>query len=294
MAQRLFNSSLAPKTHRAYNLALQSLEKFRLSTSRPRTWPVPRSHVRAFLAFLASKQCSPSTASTYISAISFIHNSKSWPDPTKDFTTTKMLKGFKRLYSRPDSRAPITLDHLQLIIFNIPVVSNNPWETSLFKAAFLTCFFGLLRVSELSAPNKHSPSPLLVEHISFDVNLCLSLLITKSKTDQFKKGHLIKLHPTNHPVLCPCQALHNFLHEFRQHRPGPLFMHPDHSPLTSYQFSSVLRKSASAAGLPTQNISSHSMRIGACSLAAALGLQVKEIKRLGRWSSRAFTSYIRV
>ena len=293
-ATRLLEASCSTHTRKAYQAALKCLESFRLESKRPAVWPAPVEHVRAFIAYLANKHTSPSTASTYLAGIAFFHKFHNWPDPTKEFQVTSMLKGFRKLHSRPDQRVPLTLSMLQDIISKLPVICQNAYESSLFKAAFLTCFFGLLRVSELTAPTKTGTSPLLRCHLSFAQNLAISLLITRSKTDQFRKGHLIKLQPNNIPNLCPCLALHDFCKNYRNPIEGPLFLHTDSTPLTAFQFSALLKKCASAAKLNTKHLSSHSFRIGACSFAAALGLQVSDIKKLGRWSSRAFTSYIRI
>ncbi|MGL5102545.1 MAG: hypothetical protein ACRC6N_08390, partial [Plesiomonas sp.] len=46
-------------------------------------------------------------------------------------------------------------------------------------------------------------------------------------------------------------------------------------------------------GIPADNFSSHSFRIGAATTAAQKGLSQHQIQTLGRWSSEAFKSYIR-
>ena len=286
----LLHSSLAPSTRKAYQLGLQTFTTFRISAGLTPSWPAPPYHVRNFLAFLANKGTSPSTATTYLAGISFLHKLNNWEDPSKDFQCQKMLIGLKKL----GSRLPLTLEMLKSILTHLPRACPSAYECQLFTAAFLTCFFGLLRVGELSAPNRSTPSPLLLSHLSFSPNLHVTLLLTRSKTDQFKKGHRIKLKPSPDPQLCPCRALHRYITLFRTSRQGPLFMHSDTSPLTSFQFTSVLKHSAAHAGIPTQHLSSHSFRIGACSSALNLGLSVKDIKQLGRWSSKAFQSYIRI
>ena len=293
-AHKLLTAALAPKTRHAYQNALTCFSTFRSATRRPNSWPSSPNEVEAFIGYLAVNNFAYTTACTYLSGLAFAHKVRGWPDPTKSFTIGKMLTGLKKLCHRPDRRRPITLITLSSLIQSLTTACISQYEQSLFKAAFLLCFFGLLRVSEFTATSKTSPSPLLTSHCRSSRDRLITILITHSKTDQFHQGHLIKLWRTNDPILCPYAALHNFIHNHRLNKPGPLFIHTDETPLTSYQFSAILQKTASHSGIPRKGLSSHSFRIGACSLASALGVSTQDIKRLGRWSSQAFTSYVRV
>lgn len=74
----------------------------------------------------------------------------------------------------------------------------------------------------------------------------------------------------------------------------PIFCHEDGTPLTCRKFNEYLklllgRHSNFAGGA----ISAHSFRAGITTILGAKGFSEEEIKLVGRWSSRAFTIYMK-
>ena len=90
----------------------------------------------------------------------------------------------------------------------------------------------------------------------------------------------------------PRPALRKFLTK-RGDKKGPLFCHPDNSPITYSQFNSALADILTYLGGEAK-INLHSFRIGAASWAAMNGFTELQIKHLGRWKSDAFRKYIRI
>ena len=66
------------------------------------------SDIVLFVAYLSAQELAPSTISTYISALSYVHKSGSFSDPTKAFVVQKIKTAQSRLCSKPDIRLPIT------------------------------------------------------------------------------------------------------------------------------------------------------------------------------------------
>ena len=91
---------------------------------------------------------------------------------------------------------------------------------------------------------------------------------------------------------CPIQAMLSFC-KSRGHQPGPLFCHPDMSPITVSQFNTELHRCLTFCGLDTSRYKGHSFRIGAACHAADKGFSDAQIRALGRWKSDAFKVYIR-
>jgi hypothetical protein len=83
--------------------------------------------------------------------------------------------------------------------------------------------------------------------------------------------------------------------KLRQRTPpeSPLFILPNGRPMTKEWFRVHLAKVVEGCGLPSPLYTGHSFRIGAATTAAEQGLPDASIKRLGRWSSTAYESYIR-
>jgi hypothetical protein len=66
-------------------------------------------------------------------------------------------------------------------------------------------------------------------------------------------------------------------------------------PLTSAHFNAVLKERLAGYVVGAEKwFTTHSSRTGAASLMAVLGYSDSDIKAMGRWSSRAFETYIRM
>ena len=66
--------------------------------------PLTPSTLGLFIAYMFQHQYAPPTASTYVSALGYFHRLAGAPDPSKVFWVMEMLKGYKKLGIRIDSR----------------------------------------------------------------------------------------------------------------------------------------------------------------------------------------------
>ncbi len=145
----MLDASLSVNTKLVYNNGLTAFDKFRELHSLLHVWPAPIMHITSFISFLFTHGYAPSTASTYISAISFKHKVSNVVDTAQNYVVVKMLEGFRRMRNRADSRVPILYDTLISICNGLPTICSTHYEALLFKAAYTLAFFGLFRVSEL-------------------------------------------------------------------------------------------------------------------------------------------------
>ena len=123
------------------------------------------------------------------------------------------------------------------------------------------------------------------------------MLIKGSKTDPFGTTDKIVVAATGTPT-CPVQAMRIFLRATSDHLPAarPLFTLTTRNYLTRQVLTDRIRSLLQATGLtPAQasHYSSHSLRIGAATEAAAAGLPDWLIQTAGRWRSDAYKRYIR-
>ncbi len=296
--QHLLRASLAEGTQRVYKRGVESFDTFRRDNGMFVLWPAPQQHVVAFIAALSLEKKAPATIKSYIAGIAFQHNINGWDDPSKHFIVQKLLLGSKKSAGKPDARAPITLPLLLDLIRVLDLVCSSSYESCLFKAAFLMAFFAFLRVGEFTTKSKkdRGEKVLSIGDVSFPKSDCsvVQLCLRFSKTDQLGRSSTVVLHQHAGSPLCPVAALRVFL-AARPHgvRRNPLFIHFDGSPLTRFQFDSMLKKSLSCSGYVVDRFKSHSFRIGAATTAAMCGLGSAEIQRMGRWQSGAFKLYIR-
>ena len=153
-----------------------------------------------------------------------------------------------------------------------------------------------LRSAEFTVPNMASYSPAIhlgLPDIAFDSHYspsCLSIRIKASKTDPSRKGCFVYIGKGDFP-LCAIQSLLAYL-SVRGNASGPLFLFRDSQPLCQAILSPWLRLILSSAGTDG-NFSSHSFRIVAATVAARNGIADHQIQVLGRWTSKAYLTYIR-
>ena len=294
-ANRLLESSLAKSTHVTYSRGVSNFMKFRSIQGLPDLWPAPQQHVIGFIAQMSLEGKAAATINTYISAIAYIHKINGWWDPAGNFIIRKLREGCKRQNNHVDSRRPVTILVLQRLLLSLPAICSSSYESYLFRSAFSLAFFGFMRVGEFTVTSIKGDWAhiLLPSDVSFSEDQSmLSLSIRSSKTDQRGKGVVLQLERQQNVAICPVKALIEFL-GVRPSCQGPLFVHFGGDPLTRFQFSQMLKKGIQVIGLPPENFSPHSFRIGAATSAALCGITTEQIMAMGRWRSAAVNSYIR-
>ena len=117
-------------------------------------------------------------------------------------------------------------------------------------------------------------------------SVCLHL--KTSKTDPFRQGITVRIE-ANNTFLCPVNALRHYVASHPNPQ-GPLFVFKNGTFLTRADVNALLKSTTNGAA----NVSSHSLRIGAASTAAAMGCPKYLIQSMGRWSSDCFRRYIRI
>ena len=162
---------------------------------------------------------------------------------------------------------------------------------------FLLAFYGFLRCSEFATANsKFNPTihPCLSD-LAVHNNDTLVFTIKQSKSSQCRLTP-IYLFRLNSPV-SPYEPLVNHIHvrqSLHAQPSDPLFTNEHGTVATRSWFHLHLHQILTMSGFSAENFSGHSFRIGAASTAASRGLQDHTVQLLGRWSSQAYQSYIRI
>lgn len=290
---------MAQKTWKTYNTAVESFKNFRSAYNLHDIWPAPLSDLIFYIAFLSFKGLSASTVLTYMSGISYQHKIQDLTDSTKSFLVGKTLEGLKRSNpKKPDLRVPISIDLLRKLIRSLQHVCFSSYESVMFASAFSLSFFALLRVGEIAAESKtdlgaHVIQISDVSVVKFDHKEELRLCIRSSKTDQLHSSLTLIISEQIDKSLCPIHLLKQFLQIRYPSSGSNLYIHFDGSSLTRYQFSSILQKSLSFSEI-NGHFRAHSFRIGGATEAKRLGVDDETLKKWGRWTSDAYTKYIRL
>jgi hypothetical protein len=215
-----------------------------------------------------------------MSAVSYLHKLANVPDPTRLFVVKKMLQGAKKLSAKPDVRLPITVDILRQLILAVDATSESSYQRSLLKAMYLLAYFAFLRVGEFTTDPGSISTHVLMKQ---DVELQSTSL-----------GRHANLRIMPQPdIICPVSALRTY-YDVRGNVPGPLFILSDGLPVTRSYFATNFNIALQWANLDSRYYKGHSLRIGAATTAAAMGMTDVQIQVMGRWRSNAFKRYIRI
>ncbi|XP_052805903.1 uncharacterized protein LOC128235191 [Mya arenaria] len=146
----LLNTSLAPSTMNSYRNAWKHYMAFhQLYYPQCAPLPVPVVHLTQFIATCQHRQLKPSTVTSYVSAIAYVHKIQNFPNPAEAFIVQKLLRGLWRDGAK-DKRLAFCLTDQENIISYLPSVCVNGYYAVLYKAMILVAFFGLFRIGELA------------------------------------------------------------------------------------------------------------------------------------------------
>ena len=292
-AANLLKSSLQPQTQKLYTHHWQVFTTF-LSQhlGKQITLPVSSHTLTLFLTHLHQKQFKHSTILTYTSAISFYHKLLGYTDPSSHYMVNRLLQGIKKNSPPPSHHLPITIPILTKIINNIPFTTPSNYDRSLYKALFLIMYHACLRISDVAVSQ--------TQHVLQLHNLYYSTFPDGSSGytinfNSYKHSDgsttRISITPSNTP-LCPVTALRQYLQD-RPSGEGPIFITISKLPITRLQVVSFLKKCLQQCDLPPHKYSTHAFRTGRCTDLANSKVPDSIIKKLGRWKSDAYHTYVR-
>ena len=254
--------------------------------------PTSETSLLRYIAYLVySKGLAASTVKTHLAAVRHLHLINGHEVDVLSLPRVRMAKACAtKTGSVKPLREPIPLSALAEL--GVVTVGSSSYDDVMFFTGCLLAFFGFLRVSELSAPQKaNSKTGISVGDVCVSSS-SISFLLRSSKTDSLSQGVRIYISEQDVPP-CPVKWLSVFL----KVRPittssAPLLVFRNGVGMKAKWFRDKLKETMRSLGLAA-NFNTHSLRIGAATHAANLGFSDHEIMRLGRWKSSAFLKYIR-
>ena len=123
----------------------------------------------------------------------------------------------------------------------------------------------------------------------------LQILIKSPKEDRIGKEVVVDLYETKGKY-CPVKYFKKWLDSDPSiSNTKPAFLKPNGAPLTGREFNKILRQLLSPhINYQKMKISTHSFRGGMATLLGQIGFSDEEIQAMGRWSSRAFETYLKM
>lgn len=275
-----------------YNNVLNHYQIFARTFSLNFNFPIPHASFILFAAYLFQKNLASTTIISYISALGFWQKLNGGIDYTESFLLKRVLAGIKRQKPSIDCRLPITQNILFKLLHALNFCSKTPEQIIMFKSMYLLAFHGFLRLSELTVNNNndHCLSFNDIVLASDETSVVIKFRSFKHSNGKSESIVIYKQSGDN----CPISALTKFL-KLRGNAPGPLYVYPgSFTPVNRNIFVRHLNACLSFCNLSPSLYKSHSFRIGAATTAASEGFSDAQIRKLGRWHSNAFLSYIRL
>ena len=298
--------SLADKTKSTYNTALNNVKKCEKDLEVSLSFPWDDRKTLIFVGWLIKQDVKSGTIKSYLSGIQKSHIACGFKGLDNESPLIKeILLGHKNKHAQGRTndvrakRLPATLKVLRFLKAKIRTSNMSTHNKITVWAACTISFYGALRSSEALSryENFFDPSLTLCKK---DVTLCkdddvesLHLNIKHSKTNKSGIDETLIIYATNTDT-CPISAAKKLL-ILNKDVPlsYPFFSLESGKPLSQRKFNSVL-SDLTKDSIRGGTISSHSFRIGVTSMLARKGFSDSELKKVGRWSSRAFTAYIRL
>ena len=281
--------AIAANTRRTYSAGGRRFVSF-CSLCNLQPYPASDLTLSCFCAFLA-RSVRPCTISVYLQAVRNAHIEQGLEDPLiETWLLKRVLKGVQRCHGTETvkPRLPITMPTLRKLVDACDHLHVLPeHDRVLFKSAVLLAFFGFLRCSEFT-------EGLTRECIRFESG-SMTILLKRSKTDQFGKGVHIVIGPAGRPY-CPVYAMLRYLAMIGSRNAStPLYVLAKGVPLSRAVFTSTVRLLLEKAAVPNIELySGHSFRIGAATTAAMAGIPDSLIRSAGRWQSDVCLRYMRI
>ena len=312
LMDQLKNESHQNSTKGTYYNVWKNFNQFLIKLDRmPKTWEERLSLYCTYLIVIKKRKST--TIRSYISGIKHILkvDGYDWSDDKVLLNT--LTRSCKLKNDKLKVRLPIQKGLLDLILFRIQrKYSNQPYLEALYVTAFLLQYYGLLRIGEI-AESEHSIKAINLHETKNRDRLLIVLYSSKThniyappqkikilgnKTVEITDSTLVGKYTMRKNELgkfCPVEWTTRYI-QLR----GPikddnenLFTFRDRTPIKSHIFRSLLREILNGFNLDSQLYDTHSFRIGRATDLFKAGVNIDDIKHLGRWKSNAVYKYLK-
>ena len=267
---------------------------------KPETW---EERMVLYAGYLADNQQKSATIKSYMSAIKSVLKDDGVEICEDRFLLTSITRACGYKNDRITTRLPIQKGILNILLNNLfQIFQDQPYLLALYQALFITAYFGMFRVGELTT----GTHPVLAKdvHIADNKNKMMFVLHTSKTHWTNNNPQIIKISSVkqnnsssaNSLWFCPYKLIRNYLSvrkkEFRSTN-EPFFIFRDRSPVTPDNFRRTLKLALEMARLNFRNYNCQSFRSGRASDLLRMKVPVEVIRRLGRWRSSAIYKYFK-
>ena len=299
-------------TRRNYYSVWKTFNQFFTSLDqKPMNW---EDRLSLFIGYLIEyKKVQSQTVRSYVSAIKTVLMEDGFELNHDKFLLASLVRACKVRNDSIRTRLPIRKDLLiELLKFVDCYYSQQGQEylATLFKALFVTAYFGLFRVCELTLTSSAHAVRVTDVHIGKNKKKILFILRSSKTFGKGSRPQMIKIstkgegaeHKQKNSLkqrsfgkYCPYELLQQYIAvRPKYHDPNEqFFVFRDYSPVTSMHFRSTLHLMLRLMQYDEKLYNCHSFRIGRSSDLMKYGVSVETIKRIRRWRSNIVFAYIR-
>ena len=302
LVQHLLGKQNRSSTMRTYLNIWRQFNNFVISLAvKPASW---EARTTLYIAYLIEQGRQSSSIKTYVSAIKklLVIDGCDWQD--KEVLLTSLTKACRLVNDRVKTRLPIQCGLLEMILFEVErkfeALSQHYLEW-LYKAIFILCYYGLMRVGEVTE-STHVVKAKDV-HMATNKDKLLLVLYTSKTHGLGQRPQKIKITSNRgektgsyaHRHFCPFKVIGQYIKLRGTYTDDceQFFVFRDKSPVKPMHASAILKQIVKSLGLDESLYAMHSFRIGRTSDLIKFNYSVQEVQRLGRWRSNAVFRYIR-
>lgn len=285
----LILNAVEPSTRRGYTSALKHWSTFLKIYNFP---PTPSADsLSLFVAFLTSRV---KEANKVLSALAhhLRPTMRNWEEVRNDPLVEAALRGSKKANASPPKRArPLRPPELASLVRT--AISSQSYNDLLVAFIAALGFTGVMRLGELTEPQHRGDRSVRKvcrrEGVLLERDSLFQFFLETHKGDREHKGsHVVVVAENSTSDFNFVKLAEAYLsrRDARHGQLGRLLLRADGTPPPRHWF--LGRLAAAAPGA-----TGHSLRAGGATFLASRGVPSELIKRMGRWSSSSWESYIR-
>ena len=299
--QKLQNNQHEDGTQETYHRAWKSFNDFFIKLEhKPQSW---EDRIALFVAFLLDNKNPKATIKTYVSGIKSVLRNDGIILDKDSVLLASLLKSCKYVESEVNMRMPIHCRMLRIMMDRVEqhyLRRNQIYLTKLYKAMFVTAYYGLFRVGEITS-SKHVIT-LDNVHLGCNSNKILFILWSSKMHKRNTEPQTVEIKaigakectlPSDLEKYCPYKIIRAYLELRLDNEDTQFFVYSDDSPVTGDQFRRVMRWVIKDMGLNPLVYDTHSFRIGRATDLQKMGASLVTIKKMGRWRSNSVYKYLK-
>ena len=155
--------ALAPASQACYRRGWNLYVQFAQEYSTSEQFPVRVSNLALFIAYLVNQSYKPSTISSYVPVIAYVHKLKAISDPASSFLILKLLRACHKQQKNVDTRMPIVKPMLERLMLTLVHTGTDHYRQHLFQAMFALAFYAFLRTGEITTRGKDRHNAHLIQ-----------------------------------------------------------------------------------------------------------------------------------